>query len=188
MGFKYDRLWQLTKRKNLQKKELREQLGISQTTLMKLLHNENVSLDVIDKICTLLECTPENIMEYISETSYTRPQPKRGEVWNAYLESGNYIPAGYYPVLIYESREYIYVMPSVIVIPFTKISEEISSINMELPSLFDIAPLDAPSLLNIDLLQRVSKEVLSTKFGDIPTDIMRNIDTACMKYLGMKLM
>lgn len=79
-------------------------------------------------------------------------------------------------------------MPSVIVIPFTKISEEISSINMELPALFDIAPLDSPSLLNIDLLQRISKEVLSTKFGDMPADIMRNVDTACMKYLGVKLM
>ena len=36
------------------------------STLAKLSANENVSLDIVEKICELLQVQPGDIMEYIS--------------------------------------------------------------------------------------------------------------------------
>lgn len=49
----------------LKKGEFRKKVGISEGTLSKLSHNENVSMDVIVKICREMNCTVDEIMDVL---------------------------------------------------------------------------------------------------------------------------
>lgn len=53
--------------KDMIKKDLRLQTGFSTTTMSKLSKNENVSMDVIEKICTVLKCDIGDIMEFVPD-------------------------------------------------------------------------------------------------------------------------
>ena len=66
MPFSYNKLWKLLIDKNMTKSELTKAIGISSSTIAKMGKNENVSLEVIDKICALLECDINDILEYVS--------------------------------------------------------------------------------------------------------------------------
>lgn len=67
MSFSYNKLWKLLIDKNMTKSELRKAIGMSSSTMAKMGKGENVSLDVIDKICSLLNCKVEDILEHVSE-------------------------------------------------------------------------------------------------------------------------
>ena len=60
----YYRLWDLMNRRGLPKTYLRKIM--SSVTLAKLGKNEPVNLTVIDKICQLLECQPDQVLEYVN--------------------------------------------------------------------------------------------------------------------------
>lgn len=65
----YKKLWKLLIDKNMKKKDLRALTGISTTTLAKLGKDENVSTDILAKICKALECDVGDIMEMVNEKS-----------------------------------------------------------------------------------------------------------------------
>ena len=65
LAFSYNKLWKLLIDKNMIKSDLRKAIGISSSTIAKMSKGENVSLDVIDKICKLLNCKVEDIIEHI---------------------------------------------------------------------------------------------------------------------------
>ena len=65
MAFIYNKLWKLLIDKGINKTELRKMTGIGTATLAKLSANENVSLDVLDKICGVLSCDVSDIMEHV---------------------------------------------------------------------------------------------------------------------------
>lgn len=67
MGLSYKGLWILLAQKEINKTQLREMTGIGTATLAKLSKNEYVSLEVIDKICNVLECKIGEVMEHIPE-------------------------------------------------------------------------------------------------------------------------
>jgi len=67
MGFSYNNLWKLLIDRNMTKTELKEQIGISPSTLARLSKNQNVSLDVLGKICEQLDCNLDEIIEYEKE-------------------------------------------------------------------------------------------------------------------------
>ena len=67
MSFNYNKLWKLLIDKGINKTELRKKTGIGTATLAKLSANENVSLDVIEKICNTLNCQPGDIIEYVKD-------------------------------------------------------------------------------------------------------------------------
>ena len=64
MAVSYNKLWKLLIDKNMKKKELGEAAGISNTLIAKLGKNENVTVEVLVKICTALDCNIEDIMEF----------------------------------------------------------------------------------------------------------------------------
>jgi DNA-binding Xre family transcriptional regulator len=64
MAVNYNRLWKLLIDMNIKKSELREKAGIGTTTLAKLGKNEHVSMDVVEKICAVLNCQASDIMEF----------------------------------------------------------------------------------------------------------------------------
>ncbi len=65
----YKKLWKLLIDKNMKKKDLRTVTGISTTTLAKLGKDENVSTDILAKICRALECDVGDIMEMVNDKS-----------------------------------------------------------------------------------------------------------------------
>ena len=67
MPFSSNKLWKLQLAKHMTKSELTKAIGISSSTMAKMGKNENVSLEVIDKICALLECDINDILEYVSD-------------------------------------------------------------------------------------------------------------------------
>jgi putative transcriptional regulator len=56
MNVSYNGLWKLLIDKNLQKKDLLEDLKISSSTIAKMGKGQEVSLSVIKKICEYLNC------------------------------------------------------------------------------------------------------------------------------------
>ncbi|PFA66864.1 transcriptional regulator [Bacillus sp. AFS015802] len=67
MGFSYDPLWKLMIDKKITKKQLQEKLKTSPSTIAKMGKGENVSLDVIDRICNTLECTVEDVIKHVPD-------------------------------------------------------------------------------------------------------------------------
>ncbi|MBQ2875791.1 MAG: helix-turn-helix transcriptional regulator [Clostridia bacterium] len=63
MAVSYNKLWKLLIDKNMKKKELGEVAGISNSLIAKLGKNENVTVDVLVRICSALDCGIEDILE-----------------------------------------------------------------------------------------------------------------------------
>jgi len=63
MAISYKKLWKLLIDKDMKKKDLQKLAGISSATVTKLGKNENVSTEIIQKICIALECDVSDIME-----------------------------------------------------------------------------------------------------------------------------
>ena len=59
----YKKLWKMLIDKNMKKKDLREATGISSASMAKLGKNENVTTDVLVRICDALHCELSDIME-----------------------------------------------------------------------------------------------------------------------------
>ena len=67
MKMSYNRLWKLLIDKGMKKSALRKEAGISSSSRAKLGKGENVTTDVILKICIALDCRVEDIMEIVKE-------------------------------------------------------------------------------------------------------------------------
>ena len=67
MTVSYNKLWKLLIDKNMKKKELGEAAGISNSLIAKLGKNENVTVDVLVRICSALDCGIDDIMELIPD-------------------------------------------------------------------------------------------------------------------------
>ena len=63
----YNKLWKLLIDKGMTKTEMRLKADISTTTLAKLGKNETVSMEVLLKICKVLNCNVGDIMDVINE-------------------------------------------------------------------------------------------------------------------------
>lgn len=65
LGICYKKLWKLLIDKDMQKKDLRLAAGLSTNVIAKLGKNENVSTEVLGKICKVLNCEITDIMEFV---------------------------------------------------------------------------------------------------------------------------
>ena len=52
----------------MKKKDLREAAGLTKYAINKLSRNEDVTTEVLGKICYALHCTTDDIMEFIPDT------------------------------------------------------------------------------------------------------------------------
>ena len=64
MKANYKKLWHILLDKDMKKKELAQIAGVSTYTINKLNKNENVTVEVLGKICRALNCTLNDIMEF----------------------------------------------------------------------------------------------------------------------------
>lgn len=67
MHFSYEKLWHLLIDKKMTKEALRKQSELSSNTIAKLGKGQNVTTDVLLKICKTLECDVSDIMEIVEE-------------------------------------------------------------------------------------------------------------------------
>ena len=67
MRVNYDKLWKLLIDKKLLKTDLTAMAGISTNAMAKMGKEENVSTEVLGKICAVLDCRIEDIIEFIPD-------------------------------------------------------------------------------------------------------------------------
>lgn len=69
MAITYKKLWKLLIDREMKKKDLCLAAGISHTSMAKLGKGENVTTDVLVKICSALHCDISDIMEITYDES-----------------------------------------------------------------------------------------------------------------------
>ena len=67
MSICYKKLWKLLIDRDMQKKDLRIAAGLSTNVITKLGKNQNVSTEVLGKICKVLDCQITDIMEFLDD-------------------------------------------------------------------------------------------------------------------------
>ena len=60
----FDKLWSVMAEKGISTYALREKCGIDSKTVRRLRANENMETKTLDKLCAILDCRVEDIMEY----------------------------------------------------------------------------------------------------------------------------
>ncbi len=60
----YYKLFDVLKRRQMTVEQLRIDIQASSSTMTKLRKNQNVAIDVIDRICDRLDCQPGDLMEF----------------------------------------------------------------------------------------------------------------------------
>lgn len=68
MAASYKRLWKLLIDKDLKKKDLCELANVSTYTIGKMNRGENITTDVLVRICAALNCSIEDIMEIVPDS------------------------------------------------------------------------------------------------------------------------
>ena len=63
MEISYDKLWKLMIDKKINKTQLSEKAGITTNAMAKLGRNESVQVETLVKICNVLNCDIEDIVE-----------------------------------------------------------------------------------------------------------------------------
>lgn len=64
MTISYDKLWKLMIDKKINKTQLSEKAGITTNAMAKLGKEEMVQLEILIKICKVLNCKIDDIIEY----------------------------------------------------------------------------------------------------------------------------
>ena len=67
MAVRYKRLWKLLIDRDMKKKDLCAQAGISSASITKMGKNGHVTTEILLKICTALDCRIEDIMEIVPD-------------------------------------------------------------------------------------------------------------------------
>lgn len=69
MAYSYNKLWKLMIDKNINKTALRKQAGITSNAMAKMGKNQSVSVEVLAKVCHVLDCTLDDILEFLPDES-----------------------------------------------------------------------------------------------------------------------
>ena len=67
MAISYNRLWKLLIDNHMKKKDLKDKAELSTATMAKLGKNESVSLDVLVRICKVLNCEIGDVVEVVKD-------------------------------------------------------------------------------------------------------------------------
>ena len=67
MAICYDRLFHLMIDKKISNTQLKEKAGFSSNIITRLKRNEYVSIESVEKICHVMECGVDDILEFVPE-------------------------------------------------------------------------------------------------------------------------
>lgn len=72
MDVSYNKFFKMLIDRKMKKKDICEQAGIATSTMAKMAKDENVSLDVLVRICRALNCTIDDILDILpAENEYS---------------------------------------------------------------------------------------------------------------------
>ncbi len=63
----FDKLWVTMEKKGVSTYCLREKCGIDRKTIRRLHANENIETKTLNKLCTVLECSLNDIAEFVPD-------------------------------------------------------------------------------------------------------------------------
>lgn len=67
MGVSYKRLWKLLIDKDMKKRDLKEAANLSPSLMSSLNQDKSVTINTLSRICAVLNCRIEDIMEITPE-------------------------------------------------------------------------------------------------------------------------
>lgn len=67
MAISYKKLWKVLIDKGMNKTDLRIESKISTSTLAKLTKQEPVTLETLERICKVLECSIGDVVEFVND-------------------------------------------------------------------------------------------------------------------------
>ena len=67
MSRSYNKLWHILIDRNMSRSDLRRKAGITTNALAKLGKNESVPLETLEKICVVLDCGLDDIVEHFPD-------------------------------------------------------------------------------------------------------------------------
>ena len=67
MAYSYNKLWKLMIDKKINKTRLRSEAGITSNAMTKMGKDMPVSVEVLAKICRVLDCTIDDIMDILPD-------------------------------------------------------------------------------------------------------------------------
>lgn len=67
MSYSYNKLWKLLIDKNMLKKDLMAATKITSSTMAKMGRGEPVSMEVLGRICEILDCNIGDLVDYVKE-------------------------------------------------------------------------------------------------------------------------
>ena len=68
MDISYKKLRKLLIDRDMKKKDPEKAAGISNYVISKMTRNENITVETVGKICQALNCTPNDMMEFVSDS------------------------------------------------------------------------------------------------------------------------
>lgn len=67
----YEPLWNTMKKKNITTYTLIYKCGISSHTVHNMKQNEGITLHTLNKLCNILDCTPNDILKFTKDSEPT---------------------------------------------------------------------------------------------------------------------
>jgi len=64
---KYDRLWRTMEERGVTQYDLYAHYNVNRSQINRLKHNRNVEVNTIDRLCNILKCNVEDIMEHFPD-------------------------------------------------------------------------------------------------------------------------
>lgn len=72
MSVTYKKLRIMLVEKNMKKKDLQEQAGLTHHEMLKIRNDMSITTDTIGKICKAMDCEPTDIMEFVDVEAIER--------------------------------------------------------------------------------------------------------------------
>lgn len=69
MGVTYVKLWKLLEEKGMKKIELQRKAEISGNILARMGRDEYISMESVEKVCRILHCGVDDMLDFIDEDS-----------------------------------------------------------------------------------------------------------------------
>lgn len=61
----YRPLWEIMESKNITTYTLINKWGINPRTINNLKHNKGITVDTLERLCKILNCTPNDVLEFV---------------------------------------------------------------------------------------------------------------------------
>ncbi len=70
MAVTYRKLWHILIDRKMKKKDLQKMAGLTQHAMLKLSRDEDVTTETLGKICAALNCTLDDIAEFVENDNF----------------------------------------------------------------------------------------------------------------------